>query len=428
MATHDYNIANASGSAVRTDLNNVLAAIVSNNSNATEPATTFAFQWWADTTAGILKIRNAANDDWIDVIQLDGIFGTLRLADGAEATPSLTFGSDTDVGLYLDAANTIGISANGVKEVEVGETNTTIYNEAKFDAGAQFNTAGINFNFNSDSTSRTITSYTYDCTDTLDNATGTQAARLVLENNGKLSLEHVGGTTTALIRFVGKTTLDSSYRIAQFQGDSDALDVLNHSSGDYKFANSQQSNEIRFNDGTGGVMIFYNGDSSKNLSLGSSGVTSEYIFNTTTGSTSNLLRIGGSSTSYLIYRSTSSNRYKNNIADYTGGLSRIASVTPRTWNDYKTGERCVGFIAEELHAAGYTDAVGYESWTGGSEVGIGDDPSPMTGNGTAPVTKTGEALADEVEVVENISDRTIICDLVLAVQELTARLSALESA
>ena len=32
MATHDYILANASGAAFRTDLNNALAAIVSNNS------------------------------------------------------------------------------------------------------------------------------------------------------------------------------------------------------------------------------------------------------------------------------------------------------------------------------------------------------------------------------------------------------------
>ena len=64
MATHDYVIANASGAAVRADLNNALAAIVSNNSNATAPATTYAYQWWADTTANQLKLRNSANDGW----------------------------------------------------------------------------------------------------------------------------------------------------------------------------------------------------------------------------------------------------------------------------------------------------------------------------------------------------------------------------
>ena len=67
MATHDYVIANATGSAVRSDLNNALAAIVSNNSSASEPSTTYAYQWWADTNATLLKIRNAANNAWITV-------------------------------------------------------------------------------------------------------------------------------------------------------------------------------------------------------------------------------------------------------------------------------------------------------------------------------------------------------------------------
>ena len=69
MATHDYVIANNTGANVRTDINGALAAIVSNNSSS-EPATTFAYQWWADTNASQLKIRNAADDDWIVLMEL----------------------------------------------------------------------------------------------------------------------------------------------------------------------------------------------------------------------------------------------------------------------------------------------------------------------------------------------------------------------
>lgn len=65
MSQHDYDIANQAGAAFRSDLNNVLAAIVSNNSGASAPSTTYAYQFWADTTAGLLKIRNAANSAWI---------------------------------------------------------------------------------------------------------------------------------------------------------------------------------------------------------------------------------------------------------------------------------------------------------------------------------------------------------------------------
>jgi len=76
---HDGVIANASGAAVRQDLNNALQALLSNSSGATAPATTYAFQFWADTTAGQLKQRNSANDAWIVVAELDGIEENLVL-------------------------------------------------------------------------------------------------------------------------------------------------------------------------------------------------------------------------------------------------------------------------------------------------------------------------------------------------------------
>lgn len=70
MAQHDMNLADAAGIAFRADLNNALAALVSNSSGATEPATMVAFMWWADTTAGWLKQRNAANSAWINKMPL----------------------------------------------------------------------------------------------------------------------------------------------------------------------------------------------------------------------------------------------------------------------------------------------------------------------------------------------------------------------
>jgi hypothetical protein len=76
MAQADYVVANGTGAAVRSDLNGQLAAIVSNNSGVTEPATTYAYQWWADTTTGFLKLRNAANNAWITLRGLDGALTT----------------------------------------------------------------------------------------------------------------------------------------------------------------------------------------------------------------------------------------------------------------------------------------------------------------------------------------------------------------
>jgi len=80
MATHDYVIANGTGAAVRSDLNNALAAIVSQNSSATAPTTTYAYMPWADTATGLYKIRNAANNNWITLFKLDGTFTDITLS------------------------------------------------------------------------------------------------------------------------------------------------------------------------------------------------------------------------------------------------------------------------------------------------------------------------------------------------------------
>ena len=67
MAEHDFIIDNGTGSAVRTDINNVLQAIASNNSKSGALTTNYAFQWHVDTSDGNLKIRNAANNGYVTI-------------------------------------------------------------------------------------------------------------------------------------------------------------------------------------------------------------------------------------------------------------------------------------------------------------------------------------------------------------------------
>lgn len=79
MSQHDFFIDNVTGAPFRIDINNALAALVSGSSGATEPTTTYAYQFWADTTTGILKIRNAANDGWVELFSLaSGITAAAR--------------------------------------------------------------------------------------------------------------------------------------------------------------------------------------------------------------------------------------------------------------------------------------------------------------------------------------------------------------
>jgi len=71
MSQHDYDIANQTAPNFRSDLNDALEAVVTNNSGSTEPSVTYANQWWYDTSSSILKIRSEADDAWINVGYLD---------------------------------------------------------------------------------------------------------------------------------------------------------------------------------------------------------------------------------------------------------------------------------------------------------------------------------------------------------------------
>ena len=122
MSQHDYVIANGTGAAVRSDLNNALAAIVSNNSGATEPATMYAYQWWADTTTGLLKLRNAANNAWITLRELDG---TLTIEDGTAGSPGLAFADDLNTGIYSPGADQVAISTGGTARLTATTTGIT---------------------------------------------------------------------------------------------------------------------------------------------------------------------------------------------------------------------------------------------------------------------------------------------------------------
>lgn len=129
MAQHDYIIANQSGASFRADLNNALAAAVSENSGAAEPSTTYAYMTWADTTTGLYKIRNGANSAWIPLYKLDG--SGFSVANGTAAAPSIFFrDSGTDTGIYSSGTDAVDIATAGLRRVGVSSAgDVTIYGQ-----------------------------------------------------------------------------------------------------------------------------------------------------------------------------------------------------------------------------------------------------------------------------------------------------------
>jgi len=136
MAQHDYNLANQSGADFRADLNNALSAIVTVNSGATAPSTTFSHQLWVDTSSNVLKIRNAANDAWVTTgvsITADNTFVGNLTGNAATATALAT--ARTINGASFDGTANISFNTDSVSE---GSSNLYFTNarvESYLDAG-----------------------------------------------------------------------------------------------------------------------------------------------------------------------------------------------------------------------------------------------------------------------------------------------------
>ena len=88
----NYTIENASGANVRTDLNNVFAAIQSSNSKSSDLATSqcVAGMPFLNTTSNILKIRNSSNGAFTEIGNIDQANLGLLLKSGGTMTGTLT--------------------------------------------------------------------------------------------------------------------------------------------------------------------------------------------------------------------------------------------------------------------------------------------------------------------------------------------------
>jgi hypothetical protein len=348
MATHDYVIANASGAAVRSDLNNALAAIVSNNSNATEPATTYAFMWWYDTTNGQLKQRNAANNDWNLVPTWDtngniGIGTTTPTRDfdlvrtAADANLRIeTTSTGNDARLELIGDNT------GASQIRFGDQNSVNPGAITYD----HSTNDLSFNTNSNTV-------------------------VTISSGGDVGIGTVSPTENLEVQSASNTTI----RIEN-EDDSTAK-LLFHNTGSANMDISVSSGSMIFNQGgTETVKIDADGILTTRKAIGSTYYsatsTDLRVFTNTGGNTgavalesttnTNALRVHftfsnnngvvGSirtSSSATIYSTSSDYRLKENVTLITDGIARLQQLKPSRFNFIADPDEVVdGFIAHEV--------------------------------------------------------------------------------
>jgi len=213
----DYNIANASGASVRSDLNAVFDAIKTLNSGGSDPTNTAAFMPYVDTgDSNNLKIRNAANNGFTTVGSVDeanlGLLpkaggtmtGQLLGDDGSVAgSPAYAFDGDTDTGMFRSGANTIGFSTAGTTRVSISNAGLDMTNALPIrfqdSSGAPFVAL------------KAPASVSSNVTFTLPAADGSAGEFLKTDGSGNLSFSIVQGVPSGAVFCMAVATVPSSY-------------------------------------------------------------------------------------------------------------------------------------------------------------------------------------------------------------------------
>ena len=192
MSQHDMNIANDIAPLVRADINNALAALVSQNSGSSAPSTTYANMIWYDTANNILKMRNEADDAWISMFYFDQNADALRVLQNTLVTDT----SGTQIGILGQQVEGNWQSGTSTTESLVSPAKI----KAAFDAfGAGI---GVGQTWQDMSATRTVgTTYT--------NSTGKPIqAMITLGSNSSYNVQLLlGGTFTEVFTGSGNARL-----------------------------------------------------------------------------------------------------------------------------------------------------------------------------------------------------------------------------
>jgi hypothetical protein len=203
MAQHDYNIANQGFPAFRTDLNNALSAIQTNNSGTSRPTGAVAGQLWLDTTTATsptLKYYDGADD--ISLATIDHTANTVNWLDSTVSITGLTTTATGTVLTLSDSANTstVNLIIDNDKEIRFREATANGTNYVSLSAPA---------------------SLASDVAFTLPATDGTNGQALTTNGSGVLSFSSPSaGFSGATINAVGTssitlTSASSQYQVAQ---------------------------------------------------------------------------------------------------------------------------------------------------------------------------------------------------------------------
>ncbi|QDP68211.1 MAG: hypothetical protein Unbinned1007contig1000_23 [Prokaryotic dsDNA virus sp.] len=277
----NYTIENNSGANVRIDLNSVFEAIQSSNSKSTDLATSqcVAGMHFLNTTTNILKIRNSANNNFTEIGNINTPnLGLLPRSGGTSApmtgqfladdsnsagSPSISFDTDTDLGIFRKQANVMGFSSGGTEQMIFDANGITLRqrNEIRFGDSNSSNFTSLRANSNVSS----------NVTFTLPSADGSNGQLLSTNGSGVLSFTtlnfnnlNASNLTSGTIpnaRFpatIPATTLNSTTvnstttKATQFRSNNSGTPVFQNSSGTESAAGRLVRMSVNFDSFRGG--------------------------------------------------------------------------------------------------------------------------------------------------------------------------------
>ena len=201
-SSSNFSPDNGTGSAVRTAMKDIFESLRTVNSAAGDPsgsANLAAYQLHINTTSNLLKIRNGANSDFVELGNitqtnfgfLSAAGGTMTgafLADdaGTASAPALSFDGDTDLGLFRKSANVLGFSASGTEQMIFDQNGLTLQaqNDLRFADSDSSNYVG----FQAPATVSSSLTWTLPATDA-----AVSGYALVSDASGTLSWAAAGG-------------------------------------------------------------------------------------------------------------------------------------------------------------------------------------------------------------------------------------------
>jgi hypothetical protein len=232
---------------------------------------------------------------------------------GTAAAPAICAGGDSNTGIFSGGSDVWAVATGGVERIRVNAVGSVGIGVASAPANVRTTIRG------SDATSSNYSLV-------VEDSAGTDS--LFIRNDGVIYMgsNSIGvGTnsppTNVKLTIHGINTADTDYVVA-FKN-STPLDLF-----------------VLRNDG-----LMYTGAQAKSP------------YNNTTASAANMFV----DSSGILFRSTSSIKYKTDVQDATHGLQAVMSLRPVTYKGINEERTIGGLIAEEVEAAGLTEFVYYDA-------------------------------------------------------------------